>query len=403
MSVPSADILRSAGLRTGGGKARASPLPMPAAVAASVLGATFIVVGILWDISWHRSIGRDTFWTPAHMAIYFGGLLAGAAAGALVLRATFGAGSERDSSVTIGPFRGPLGAFVMIWGAVAMLASAPFDDWWHNAYGLDVRVLSPPHAVLAVGMVAVVTGALVLAVSVRNRSEGSRGWEALAAYASGVLLTLASVFVIEYTFPLHQHGAPFYEVTAFVFPFFLVRAAYTSGAAGQRYAATATALVYMAIFCAMNWILPLFPAQPRLAPIYNPITRMVPFCFPLLLVAPALVIDAVLEGRKAKGEVRTAVRDAVLAVGLGAAFFAAFIAVQWPFASFQMTPAARNWFFGGDRYWSYYFHPDAPWRYGFDPAALRLTPLAALVSIALAALSSGLGLLAGARLARVVR
>ena len=28
------------------------------------------------------------------------------------------------------------------------------------------------------------------------------------------------------------------------------------------------------------------------------------------------------------------------------AFLATFIAVQWPFADFLMTPAARNWFFG---------------------------------------------------------
>ena len=42
-----------------------------------VLGAISIVVGILWDISWHRTIGRDSFWTPAHMAIYLGGILGG--------------------------------------------------------------------------------------------------------------------------------------------------------------------------------------------------------------------------------------------------------------------------------------------------------------------------------------
>ncbi len=28
-----------------------------------------------------------------------------------------------------------------------MITSAPFDDWWHNAYGLDVKILSPPHVV----------------------------------------------------------------------------------------------------------------------------------------------------------------------------------------------------------------------------------------------------------------
>ena len=33
--------------------------------------------------------------------------------------------------------------------------SAPLDDWWHRAYGLDVKILSPPHMVLAAGMMAV--------------------------------------------------------------------------------------------------------------------------------------------------------------------------------------------------------------------------------------------------------
>ncbi|MGA8673757.1 MAG: hypothetical protein WB621_01030, partial [Candidatus Acidiferrales bacterium] len=41
---------------------------------ASVMSA---VIGSAWDISWHESIGRDTFWTPAHMLIYWSGVLAG--------------------------------------------------------------------------------------------------------------------------------------------------------------------------------------------------------------------------------------------------------------------------------------------------------------------------------------
>src|ERR1700674_623911 len=56
---------------------------------ASAFAATSVVVGVVWDISWHRSIGRDTFWTPDHLAIYLGGALAGASCGWLVLRTTF--------------------------------------------------------------------------------------------------------------------------------------------------------------------------------------------------------------------------------------------------------------------------------------------------------------------------
>ena len=123
---------------------------VPRYVAAALIAATSAKVGIIWDISWHRSIGRDTFWTPAHMAIYLGGVLAGTACGWLALRTTFsGVGAERDASVRFWGFRAPLGAWVCIWGALAMITSGPFDNWWHNAYGLDVKVLSPPHVILA--------------------------------------------------------------------------------------------------------------------------------------------------------------------------------------------------------------------------------------------------------------
>ena len=41
-----------------------------------VVATTSIVVGAVWDISWHMTVGRDTFWTPAHIAIQLGGIIA---------------------------------------------------------------------------------------------------------------------------------------------------------------------------------------------------------------------------------------------------------------------------------------------------------------------------------------
>ena len=35
-----------------------------------VIAFTSASVGGIWDISWHKSIGRDTFWTAPHMLIY---------------------------------------------------------------------------------------------------------------------------------------------------------------------------------------------------------------------------------------------------------------------------------------------------------------------------------------------
>ena len=144
------------------------PGTVPWPCLATILAGWLLTIGILWDISWHATIGRDSFWTPAHIAVYLGGTLGGMVCGWIVLRSTFGGralGPPEWGTVSVLGFRGPLGAWISIWGAAAMLLSAPFDDWWHNAYGLDVRIISPPHVVLALGMYHVVLGAVVLAWS----------------------------------------------------------------------------------------------------------------------------------------------------------------------------------------------------------------------------------------------
>ena len=136
---------------------------------AVAFASTSVIAGILWDISWHRTIGRDSFWTPAHMAIYLGGVVAGLSCGWLVLYTTFaGTARDRAAGVSFWGFRGPLGAWVCIWGALAMIVSAPFDDWWHNAYGLDVEILSPPHVVLAAGIYGIGIGAMLMVLARQN-------------------------------------------------------------------------------------------------------------------------------------------------------------------------------------------------------------------------------------------
>ena len=155
---------------------RAPASTIPWSIYAVLFASTSVVIGVIWDISWHRSIGRDTFWTPAHLAIYLGGVVAGLTCGWLALHDDVRAAStaERATSVRFWGFRGPLGAWVCIWGAFAMLTSAPFDDWWHNAYGLDVKILSPPHMLLAAGIAAIQCGAMLMALAWQNRAVGDR-------------------------------------------------------------------------------------------------------------------------------------------------------------------------------------------------------------------------------------
>jgi len=332
---------------------------VPWYTAAALVSSTCVVVGLLWDVSWHRTVGRDTFWTLPHLLEQLAAVLAGLGCGWLVLTTTFAGTSSvaaRQASVRVWGFRAPLGAWVCIWGTLVMLTSAPFDDWWHRAYGLDVKILSPPHAVLALGMISLQFGALLLALAAHNRSASgdARVTGLLYAFAAGLITTVIATLVIEHAgFPNHMHSSRFYKVSGAVFPFVLVAIA---RAAKLRWGATATALVYMAIVAAMVWILPLFPAQSKLAPVYNPATHMIPPPFPLLLVAPALVIDA-LTRRVGRG------RDWRLACLLGVTFVVVMLVVHWFWAEFMLSPAARNPVFGADQ-WDYSARLGA-WRYQY--------------------------------------
>jgi hypothetical protein len=321
-------------------RSRATSLPaIPWYLRASIIGVTSAMVGVEWDISWHRSIGRDTFWTPPHMAIYLCGIIAGISSAYLILATTFGKLPQvREASVRMWGFYGPLGAFVTAWGGVAMLVSAPFDDWSHNAYGLDVKILSPPHTVLAAGVFAIELGALMLVLGYMNRAEGEekRRIERLYLYLGSMIVIVFQILTMEYTNRVMQHMASFYVAMAFAVPATLIGVAIGSR---RRWAATILAGVYMLFVAALVWILPLFPAQPKLGPVLNPVTQFIPPNFPLLLIVPAFAID-LLRGRIARWNAW------LQAMVLGSIFFGLLWGVEWFFADFLMSPGAANGFFG---------------------------------------------------------
>jgi hypothetical protein len=388
MSVQSATVDAAPGERV------AVSVVVPWFLYSVLFASTSVLIGVIWDISWHRTIGRDTFWTPAHLGIYTGGIVAGLTCGWLALRLTFARNDPgRAASVRFWGFQAPLGAWISIWGTMAMLTSAPFDDWWHNTYGLDVKILSPPHTLLAGGIGAIQVGAMLMILAWQNREPRNRSLARLFLVAAGLLLLNASTLTMEYTQRWDMHQGLFWMVTCGVFPFFLLS---TARASPTAWPATITTLVYSLIQIAMLLILPLFEARPLLGPIYVQVDRFMPPDFPLLLIVPAMAIDLIGARLRRNG------RSDWLFAALGAfAFFAVFLLVQWPFADFLVSPWARNWMFGSHQM-PYYVPPDAQTRW------FRLDPPAGLalgfpIALVLAFVSARCGLWWGKWMARVQR
>ena len=313
----------------------------------SVVATACISGGLYWDISWHMSIGRDTFWTPAHLLIQFGAVLAGSAAAIMIFGRTFftPAAEARESSVRILGFWGPLGAFLSAWGAAAMLISAPFDNWWHNNYGLDVRIISPPHQLLGIGIESISFGGIILIAGLMNRAEGG-----LRRRLALMLLTIGGCVVVnsmlgrlEFTDRSLMHSAVMYLWLAIGPPFVLESVARPSG---LRWARTIVTAFYTVVFMLGVWIFPLFPAEPKLGPVYQRITHMVPLSFPILLIVPAMALDLLWPRMNALWPKPSFSVKWVQALIAGIVFVVVMMAVEWPFADFLMSPASRNWVFG---------------------------------------------------------
>src|SRR5262249_5950316 len=151
-----------------------------------------------------------------------------------------------------GLFYGPLGGWICIWGTIAMISSAPFDNWWHAAYGLDVKILTPPHVFLLLGMVTVQLGAMVMMLAEQHRVGASQAGVLFSA-SMGLIVLMAATAVYEYTgLPNLHHSPLFYEISAGMFPVLLVAV----GLAGRiRWPATTAALTYMIVLVLLDWVL----------------------------------------------------------------------------------------------------------------------------------------------------
>jgi hypothetical protein len=171
-----------------------------------------------------------------------------------------------------------------------------------------------------------------------NRATGKAQQQArwMFLYVAGILLTVLMIMLMETTSRAYLHSSTPYITLCVLAPISL---AIGWRATQMPFAATAIAGLYTFINIALIQILPLFPAQPKLGPVYQHVTQFIPPQFPILLIIPALGLDLLWQRTGSWGRWKTA-----LASGL--TFAVLLISSEWLFAQFLMSPAAANRFFG---------------------------------------------------------
>jgi hypothetical protein len=138
----------------------------------SIVGFLLVNAGILlaasaggWDITNHLLNKPESFFSPPHAALYSGvGLVIIGAILIYIGRSIIRGRKSRNTthhtqrlkaviqavsaSYSSSP---PLSVKLVYLGVILLVSAGPFDFVWHSTFGLD-GLLSPPHAVLTIGM-----------------------------------------------------------------------------------------------------------------------------------------------------------------------------------------------------------------------------------------------------------
>ena len=356
---------------------------------AALFAALCMFIGWDWDISWHRSIGRDTAWTPAHVAIYISLAIAFVSNAIVVLSHTFGR-HKSAPGVTVLGFRGPTGAFVTLFAVLMQFVGILFDVWWHAVYGVDAAMFTTPHSLIALGIWIFFVGQFFVAAREINlTAPGERRPQIVVAV---LILSLFIGYVMignDPTYgPLGVRSQAFMISCALLVPLpLLLIQEYLA----WRWAGVVSAALYFVAAVIISQVFQLFPAHPRFGPVYHRLNTFLPPAFPVLLVIPAALMGWIAHRRTGR---------LVTFLWLGAVFVVTFTATNWVTSAFLASPAARNRLFAGHL-------PGTVFMEGFRVVPpIRANAEGALfvaMSIAVAASSSWSGSRIGRWLREVVR
>jgi len=246
----------------------------------------FVGFGAYWDVSWHSESFRETIFTPSHLSIVLGIVLAQIAAIGLLRREKKGSWIEH--------IKQNKSAKIALFILLIPLIGGPLDEIWHTQFGVDASLWAPPHIIITFGFVTM--GLLLVTMNVEQETAMVKLFRILIL--GGILFT-AMVFLTEHEFPFPSWHAssrrPFFVYPGFLAIFTLVVSLMAKRVLDFRFSATlavATFLAYRVL------------VYPFLAAIGMEITPE----FPLVLVGTlfiAVLVDYFFR-RPAKGETRLA-------------------------------------------------------------------------------------------------
>ena len=100
-----------------------------------------------WDIQWHVAIGRDSLFIPPHLMVmtaFAGGL---GLTWFWICYETFLVDVDAKTCrvIRLGLLRAPLAFWGILIGYTAAFVSGLFDEAWHQVFGIDSSLWSPPH------------------------------------------------------------------------------------------------------------------------------------------------------------------------------------------------------------------------------------------------------------------
>jgi hypothetical protein len=147
------------------------------------LGLFAAVMAASFDAWWHGAIGRDSFWEPPHLFLY----------SAVIVTILAGAYGWKQ-------YKNKLWKR-LAWVLVLIPAAAPFDELWHQAFGIEdlsspFIVWSPPHVVLILALL----GSLLALLPILSKDKDPNGRRIFSAMAIAAAAHL-SIFLFAPLYP----------------------------------------------------------------------------------------------------------------------------------------------------------------------------------------------------------